>query len=198
MALRAVIFDIDGVLADSRKAVVHNTKKLLQEFGFPAPEGVVEGMSSAHSAQSVLLALVPHLSHDRELMDKMLRRLAELTQENMHLVGPTPLVARVPELAKRYKLAAASNRKASAKTVLGKLGILQYFSAVLTSSDAPPKPDPAMIMIALQRLGVKPEEAVFVGDNAEDRAAGEAAGVRAILSTCESEEECERLVREIG
>ena len=36
MAIKAIIFDIDGVLADSRVAVIENTGQLLREFGFAA------------------------------------------------------------------------------------------------------------------------------------------------------------------
>ena len=140
--LKAIIFDIDGVLADSRHAVVHNTEALLKEHGFAVPREEVERMSSAHSAETVLLSLVPALGGDRELLRRMLRRLSEITRENLRLIRPAPLAAKIPALAKKYLLAAASNRKLSARMVLEKLGIERHFSAVLTSADAPAKPDP--------------------------------------------------------
>jgi len=181
MAITAIIFDIDGVLADSRKAVAHNTKQLMREFGFDVPPARVEGMSSAHSAESVLIALAPPLEKDAALRKKMLARLRELTVENMALVKPSLLSAHVPAFAARYRLAAASNRKTSAHLVLRQLGIGGYFEAVMTSEDCPPKPDPAMVKLALGKLGVRAGEAVFVGDNLEDKQAGEGAGVRAIM-----------------
>lgn len=179
--IRAIIFDIDGVLADSRLAVVHNTKTLLQEFGFIVNGEEVETLSRAHSADTVLLSLAPSLSQDGELLKKMLRRLSELTVENLGMVTPLPLCRKIPGLSEKYRLGAATNRKGSASQVLEKLGVRSYFAAVTTSSDAPPKPDPKMIEIALGKLRVKPSEAVFVGDNIEDKQAGEAAGVRAII-----------------
>jgi len=178
MAIKAIIFDIDGVLADSRDAVVFNTKTLLREYKFPVLDSDVEKMSSAHSAESVLIALVPALSHNKKLRGEMLFRLSKITNDNLHIVRPTLLTHAVPDLAKSYKLAAASNRKASAKMVLEQLHIDSYFQTISTSADAPPKPDPAMIKNALNSLGVKPFEAIFVGDNIEDVQAGEAAGVR--------------------
>lgn len=181
MKIKAIIFDIDGVLADSREAVVHNTKTLLQEFGFIVNAEEVERMSRAHSADTVLLSLAPTLSHDGELLKKMLRRLSELTVENLGMVAPLPLCGKIPGLSEKYRLGAATNRKGSAVLVLEKLGVRRYFGAVVTSSDAPPKPDPKMIEIALGKLRVKPGEAVFVGDNIEDKQAGEAAGARAII-----------------
>jgi len=181
VAVKAIIFDIDGVLADSREAVVHNTKALLEEFGFAVPKSKVEAMSSAHSAESVLLSLVPKLEGDRALLSRMLARLSALTAENLHMVKPLGLAEKIPQLAKKYRLAVATNRKSSARMVLGRLGIAGFFNAVLTSADAPPKPSPQMLLAACKRLGVEPGEAIFVGDNEEDRLAGEAAGTKTFL-----------------
>ena len=181
MEVKAIIFDIDGVLADSREAIAHNTICLMKEFGFDVPDARVEGMSSAHSAESVLIALAPSLSADNALLKKMLDRLRELTWENIALVKPAQIALSVPALAARYRLAAASNRKSSASIVLRQIGIEKYFEAVMTSEDCPPKPDPAMIRRALEKMGVRADEAIFVGDNLEDRQAGEGAGVRSIM-----------------
>ena len=196
--LKAIIFDIDGVLADSREAVVQNTITLLAEFGQAVPPEKVRGMSTAHSADSVLIALVPSLSQDRELLARMLRRLSKITQKNIHMVKPTPLAKAVPSLARKYYLAAASNRKTSAIPVLEMLGIADRFVAIVTSADAPPKPDPGMINLALAKLHVPPSEAVFIGDNAEDEMAGKAAGVRTIILDGTKEEEVRKLLGELG
>ena len=95
MAIKAIIFDIDGVLADSREAIAHNTTCLMKEFGFNVPDSRVEGMSSAHSAESVLIALAPPLEKDAALRKKMLDRLRELTAENMERVRPSPRARQV-------------------------------------------------------------------------------------------------------
>lgn len=192
--VRAIIFDIDGVLADSREAVVHNTCGLLREYGFAVRREEVEKMSSAHSAETVLVALAPSLAGKRELLRRMLARLAKLTRENLHLVRPTALAGKIPEFAKKYRLAAASNRKSSARMVLEKLGIERHFSAVATSADAPPKPDPKMILLALERLEIGADEAVFVGDNEEDMLAGKAAGTRTFKLDGNDKKACERFV----
>lgn len=195
--IKAVIFDIDGVLADSRQAVITNTELLMREFGFAVPDGKVEGMSTAHSAESVLIALAPSLAGDAALLEKMLRRLSELTQENLGLVKPTSLVKSVPLLARKYKLAAATNRKASARMVLERLGVASCFSAVLTSADAQPKPSPKMITLCLKRLDVAACEAVFVGDNEEDMQAWNTAGVKTIMLDGTDVKDCERLLAEL-
>lgn len=196
--LKAIIFDIDGVLADSRSAVVQNTAELLSELGYGAEMEKIVAMSSAHSAETVLATLVPGIEGDLHLKGRMLERLSQITAKNLHLVTPTLLAKRLGRVSERYALAAASNRKSSAKMVLEKLGILGLFRTVVTSADAPPKPDPKMIALALERLGVAPEEAVFLGDNAEDGVAGRAAGVRTIIMDGTDDAECEKFLKEIG
>jgi len=196
MAIKAIIFDIDGVLADSREAIAHNTICLMKEFGFDVPAARVESMSSAHSAESVLIALAPSLFEDRALLRKMLARLAALTKENMQMVKPAPIALSAPALAARYRLAAASNRKSSARLVLMQIGIEGHFEAVMTSEDSPPKPDSAMIRKALEKLGVRADEAVFVGDNLEDMQAGEGAGVRSIMLDGMNRDACEKFLKE--
>lgn len=181
MAIKAIIFDLDGVLADSREAVVHNTAEVLAEFGFGISRHDIEMMSSAHSADSVLLQLAPVLENDRKKLARMLERLSVVTAKNMHMVKPTVLAKKVPGLAAHYKLAIATNRKRSARLVLKKFGIEKYFSAVQTTIDSKPKPDPMMILKAVKKLKVKASETVFVGDNAEDRMAGVGAGVHVVI-----------------
>ena len=196
MAVKAIIFDIDGVLADSREAIAHNTIRLMKEFGFSVPDSRVEGMSSAHSAESVLVALAPPLEKDAALRKKMLDRLRELTWGHIALVKPSLLAAQVPALAARYRLAAASNRKSSAGLVLRQIGIENHFEAVMTSEDSPPKPDPTMIRRALAKMNMRADEAIFVGDNLEDRQAGEGAGVRSIMLDGMDEKACAKFLKE--
>lgn len=195
MGTKAIIFDIDGVLADSRQAVAYNTKELMREFGFSVEGARVDEMSTAHSADSVLISLAPALANDRALLKKMLARLSALTTENISLVKPTVLCAAVPVLSEKYLLAAATNRKSSAALVLSHLGISEYFKAVLTSADAPAKPDPKMLLLSLERMGVRAEDAIFVGDNEEDIAAGKAAGVDTLKVDGKNAESCRLFLR---
>jgi phosphoglycolate phosphatase/pyrophosphatase PpaX len=74
------------------------------------------------------------------------------------------------------------------------------FDAVVTDNDVDqPKPNPGGISLALQRLGLKPEEAVYVGDSPGDAKAARAAGVRfAAALWPKASEEVEPFVRAVG
>jgi HAD superfamily hydrolase (TIGR01509 family) len=55
------------------------------------------------------------------------------------------------------------------------------FDIILTRDDGTPKPDPAGVVIAAQKMGIVPEELLLVGDFSLDIMAGHAAGARTVL-----------------
>ena len=62
------------------------------------------------------------------------------------------------------------------------LGVAAYIDEVLGSSDdRPKKPDPALLLSVVERLGVPPGETLYVGDSATDVATARAAGIPVIL-----------------
>ncbi len=64
---------------------------------------------------------------------------------------------------------------------LNACGLNPYLHASVTTSDAPPKPDPASYHAACRALGARPEQAVMVGDSWRNDVAGAlAAGLRAV------------------
>ena len=85
--------------------------------------------------------------------------------------------------ARGIRLAVLSDYPCSDK--LAALGVAERFDVVLSAFDADVgvfKPDPTGIRVALARLGVAAEDALYVGDRPEvDAAAAAAAGVRAVI-----------------
>ncbi len=60
-------------------------------------------------------------------------------------------------------------------------GLTSRFEEIVTPEDVVhPKPHPEPVLTALERLGVGPREALFVGDSPHDVVAGRAAGVRTV------------------
>jgi putative hydrolase of the HAD superfamily len=94
----------------------------------------------------------------------------------------------VPEVLRRLgELGVArvvvSNWDASLGQVLGRAGLTPWLDAVLSSAAVgAAKPEPEIFHAALERVGVRPEEAIHVGDSlAEDVEGARAAGLRAVL-----------------
>lgn len=83
-----------------------------------------------------------------------------------------------------YKLAVLSNSPPGLARWLDVWGILDLFDTVFCSGDeGVKKPDPAAFEITLERLGVAPEEAVFVDDTTGHVNAARSLGLHAILFT---------------
>jgi HAD superfamily hydrolase (TIGR01509 family) len=76
------------------------------------------------------------------------------------------------------KSTATTKASATARAVLEQFGLLPYFEHVQGTDGFPYKPAPDVIHAALEALGARPEECLFVGDAPADMEAGRRAGVR--------------------
>jgi len=86
--------------------------------------------------------------------------------------------------AQRRALGVVSNStsEAAVRRILDRVGILDYFSRILSSgTEGVEKPNPEIFRRAVERMGVRPEEAVYVGNLARtDAKAAQAAGLHGI------------------
>jgi putative hydrolase of the HAD superfamily len=98
------------------------------------------------------------------------------------------MVALLQELHGRYKLGVISNadwtEEVMRRDFLSQFGLSDLFEVVVTSaSSGAAKPDPAIYQLALQRLAVRPEEAIFTDDLALFTEAAAALGMHAFTFT---------------
>jgi putative hydrolase of the HAD superfamily len=97
-----------------------------------------------------------------------------------------------------YKLAVLSNSPPGLTHWLADWNVLNFFDVVFCSGDEGiAKPDPKAFELTLERLGFKPDEAVFIDDTREHVEAARKLGLQGILFTTaeELEEELVRLLR---
>jgi phosphoglycolate phosphatase len=193
--VRAVIFDLDGVLVDTAKPAHMAANAALREFGKPELS-FEEFMRRAWGRYSgdIFKDLVGDLGEGAA------KRAMELYNEKRgEFIGEArlyPWTSRVLEelKARGLKLAITTHTVPGlAERILDHFGIAEYFDALVRGGEAPrPKPSPDPIILACERLGVRPEEAVYVGDNIVDVLAGRAAGCVAVaLTTSRRREEFE-------
>jgi pyrophosphatase PpaX len=95
--------------------------------------------------------------------------------------GILPLLKTLKE--KRYLLGLVTSRLRRTTTIgMNKFGLFDYFDALVTVEETErPKPDPAPILLALERLNRKPECAAMIGDTLHDIRCAKSAGVCAGL-----------------
>ncbi len=176
---RAVLFDIDGVLIDSEAANMASYRSILAEFGYEVPLDRIKQAMLGGTTHRIFEALAP--GSTQETRDSMVARVVQNVPYTFLQFRPTQALEAVPRISENYAIGAVTNRRKSAFDVLNHFGVLGYFSSIHTADSHPPKPSPDMVKAACASLGVKPEQAVFFGDNQVDAEAGRLAGVRTHL-----------------
>lgn len=179
MALKLIIFDLDGTLVDSRVDITNAINYAVKEYGIgPFSLQEITSMVGRGITRLIedLLKPYPYIS-SKEIIEKFLYYYEK------HLLDNTktyPGVVEVLEGLKEYKKAVISNKREylSKKTLEG-LGLLNYFEVILGSDSVPEKkPSPVPVLTVLDRLKISPAEALIVGDSDLDIMAGRAAGVK--------------------
>jgi phosphoglycolate phosphatase len=182
--VNSLIFDLDGVMINSREANAKSLLEVIRSRGYRPRmvNGCLDALNSRRSPIIVLPLLVPKLKNKPELLLEMKMVVGERVLANAGMIIKTPLVDMLPELkASGIPMAIATNRSDSAMPLIERLGIGEYFTAIVNSLMAARKPSPEMITLAIRMMGADPASTLFIGDNREDFLAGRAGGVFTIL-----------------
>ena len=180
--MRAVVFDLDGVLVDSEQVWDEARRGLAAAHGVPWPEGATRammGMSSPewsrYVGEEVGVPLGPP-EVNREVLDRV---LAAYARDLPLLPGAREAVERLGE-AWPLALASSSNREVI-DVVLARMGVAERFAATVSSEEVERgKPSPDVYVEAVRRLGVEPPAAVAVEDSHNGIRSARAAGMAVI------------------
>jgi len=175
--LRLVMLDCDGVLFDSWRANVAFYNAALAGAGQPPLDGEGERLCHRLSSPQLWAAL---FGHDPALHGRVVEAAAAVDYGPFYdlMVPAADLEATLTRLAAHCSLALATNRGKTVAGVVERFGLRPFLALHVGVLDvARPKPAPDMLLHCLERVGVEPEEAVYVGDTELDRAAAAAAGV---------------------
>jgi HAD superfamily hydrolase (TIGR01509 family) len=173
---RAVLFDWDGTLLNSYAADVRAYLSLFRALEIKWTEREVNLHYSPNWYRVYRAALIPR--------SKWIEANRLWTQayklERPQLLPGARRVLRT--LAAEFELGiVTSGNRARVRRQLREFGLADYFSACVCNEDAAKKkPNPAPLQLALKRLGLAPEQCVYVGDTAEDIEMARRAGVRVI------------------
>ena len=180
MAIRLVVFDLDGTLVDSRRDLGDSVNALLVELGAqPLELDAVTAMVGEGAAVLVKRALAAAgLSPDSPAA---LERF--LAHYDLRLTTHTRPYVGIPEALDTMrsdgeKLAVLTNKpQQPTKTILQRLGLIGWFSQVVGGdTDAGRKPDPAGLLSIASAVRATPQETVLVGDSAIDLQTAHRAG----------------------
>jgi len=188
---RALLFDLDGTLAETDSLHLPTWVDTLRPYGIEMDEEFYRERISGRSTPKIVEDLLPYLSTEegRMLADAKEASFRERAVELEPLPGLLDFMREAK--SRGLSLALVTNAPAqNVESILLALELEVFFDEVVLSDDVGPvKPDPAPYRAALERLGIAPEEAVAFEDSTSGLASSVAAGIPTvgIASTQEPE-----------
>ena len=174
---RAVIFDCDGVMFDTRDANTAYYNTILTRFDRPTLTGDQFEYVHMHTVDESLQHLFPD---DPETLARATAYRHEVSYRPFfHKMKMEPdLRALLSWLRPAYRTAVATNRLDTMNRVLDVHGLTEDFDLVVCASDVPrPKPHPDPLLRVCDVFGLQPDQAIYIGDSKVDEMAAKAAGM---------------------
>lgn len=179
--IKAVIFDIDGVLIDSFERNFRLFRDLIKDVRHKKTLTRKEYKTFFHLTAEDTLKASTGIANKKEI-----NRLMENLRGYRHTV-PLKIIPNsvqiIKQLADKYKLALVTSRIKSgvwdylqASNTTGFFKVIVHFGHYKN-----PKPHPEPLLVACKRLKIKPAEAVYIGDTKADIQSAKAAGIKVIL-----------------
>lgn len=176
---RAVVFDMDGLLLDSERAWEAAERRLMARHGMDLTEA--DRLASlGRSVDDVIGWYGARLGVRPERLAELRDELMALVREEYADIEPMPGARElVDSLRGRVPLAVASNTdRALVDHTLAATGFAEAMDVVVTVDDvANAKPAPDIYLLATERLGVRPDEAVALEDSETGIRSAKAAGL---------------------
>lgn len=187
VSIKAIVFDMDGILIDSEVIWGQVRTQFAQERGLRWTENdqlALMGLSASEWSVRMHAMLQLEDCTVRELELEIRRRVAAEFQKQL----PVRRGAReaVESLAAHWPLALASGSPRDlVELAMEQTGLRSAFRFMLTGDDvAKGKPDPAIYLSALDQFGITGPEAVGIEDSANGIRALRAAGMWAVAAPC--------------
>ena len=180
----AVLFDLDGTLADTLPDLADALESVARDTGAgPVDETRLRPLISRGGREIIASVLAPDA--DREQLDRARHRFlaryrARIAVRTRLFPGIEPVLRTLERLGVRWGV--VTNKHAwLTEPLLESLGLHRRAACVVSGDTTThPKPHPAPLLLACERLSVAPDAAVYVGDSRSDIESGRAAGITTV------------------
>lgn len=180
--LKAILFDMDGLLIDTERLYIDSERELAAEWGKTLTEHTIRKMMGRKPLESIRILLTDlQVNADPAKVlarrdEMMLKRMAEDLQ-------PMPGMMEILERFRgRIPMALATGAvRPFVDIMIAKFSLDGVFSAIQTSEEVERgKPDPEIYLRAAARLGMDPANSVVIEDSENGIRAGHAAGCHTV------------------
>lgn len=185
MGFAAAVFDLDGTLLDSLEDLADSMNEALVGLGFPAHPVPAYKYFVGDGMEVLARRVLPEAARDRDTLERLVAAMRRVYGGRWdHKTRPYAGVPQMLEAlrARGLRRAVLSNKPDDfTRLTVERLLAPHTFDLVQgVSPDTPPKPDPAGALAVAARLGVKPEECLYLGDTATDMQTACRAGMCAV------------------
>ena len=197
--IKALCFDVDGTLSDTDDLYARKVSPYLPRSLFSDPGQTARRMVMwVESPGNALLGYADKVGMDDEMgavIDWLSRSQPSTAKKFLLIPGVDEMLA---ALQGRSPMSIVSARhEKSTMRFLEQFDLVKFFDAIITGLSAPhTKPFPDPIFMAAEKMGVKPEQCLMIGDTTVDIHAGKSAGAQTVGVLCGFGEEKE--LRDMG
>lgn len=185
--IKAVIFDLDGVLTETSSYHFAAWNELAATLGFQCEasfEPSLRGISRLDSLKLMLKTYRPDLTYTEDDLHQWATYKNDIYLEKIQKMTPQDLFEGVIELFDKLKTDGIKIALASASlngpSLLASLGIQSYFDHIVDPNVYPSKPHPGLFADPLKVFHLNPEEAIGIEDAPAGVKSIQAAGLKAI------------------
>jgi len=180
--LAGIIFDLDGVIADTHTIHRHAWRQLLVEMGRQISEEELDFVLEGRKREEILRHFLGSLSTAEvsrygERKDELFRQSAEQLQS---VPGVVDFLRQLDDAGVSRAVATSASKRRTYQ-LLERLGLADRFGTVVTGDDvAKGKPDPSIFYLAAGCLRVTPQESLVVEDSGVGVRAAKSAGMKCL------------------
>jgi HAD superfamily hydrolase (TIGR01509 family) len=176
---RALLFDLDGTLAETDSLHLPTWVDTLEPYGVEVDEELYRHSISGRSTGEILRELLPGLTDEqgKSIGDAKEASFRERASELEPLDGLVSFIERGME--RRMQIALVTNApEENVEAILLALKLQEFFDVIVLADEVEAvKPDPAPYRAALQKMGVPAEEALAFEDSVSGISSSVAAGI---------------------
>ena len=167
-----VLFDLDGTLADSLIDLADGVNRAIKSKGFPTHDVEAFKYFVGDGIPKMIERALPENHRDADTINEI--KNIFLPYYAIHYADNTYAYEGMPELVNTLKeqgfiVAVVTNKEQNMANEVVTSLYGEVFDLIFGKREGiPAKPDPTAALMAMEQLGVKPEECVFIGDSGMD------------------------------